>query len=446
VHSPSSPYPGYSRENEFLLQLLGRPRQELSLPLQATASQVDWQRLFQITPPDLTAYLEYKIREHGFAGQCPAELLREAGHARLAAAARWLRLRFELQNLVREFRRHEVEFVILKGAVLAFMAYPDSSLRPVSDVDLLVRPESLAKSLKLIGDAGFKCPKRFEFTDPLMVKDFVVPGEEISLPLEKPGTQALIEVHTQLESAEPWFAVPTAKVWEHVEKADWNDLCIPVLDAHEFLFHLVLHLSRGHFFSLGLRPLLDIHLWVELQAKRLDWDGIRGESIVRGYRDWMYLTLKMVRDCFATGIPSEFFTQMEAPLKLNQLESLAYEQIWLNHGLHSLVPPRLAITFSHPSVGQAIGSLFRRIGRGKSFDGRTIPALRAPKTTPWLRSFRGLLRDLKIKAPLYLRAWRNGSLAWSSLRQAARLVRGRGEIREILMNRHETGRQQEENG
>src|SRR5207249_2239790 len=163
---------------------------------------------------------------------------------------------------VREFRRHEVEFVILKGAVLAFMAYPDSSLRPVSDVDLLVRPESLAKTLKLIGDAGFKCPKRFEFTDPLMVKDFVVPGEEISL---------------------------------------------------------------------GLRPLLDIHLWVELQAKRLDWDGIRGESIVRGYRDWMYLTLKMVRDCFATGIPSEFFTQMEAPLKLNQLESLAYEQIWLNH-------------------------------------------------------------------------------------------------------------------
>src|SRR5256884_8052378 len=110
-----------------------------------------------------------------------------------------------------------------------------------------------------------------------MVKDFVVPGEEISLPLEKPGTQALIEVHTQLESAEPWFAVPTAKVWEHVEKADWNVLCIPVLDAHEFLFHLVLHLSRGHFFSLGLRPLLDIHLWVELQAKRLHWDGIRGE-------------------------------------------------------------------------------------------------------------------------------------------------------------------------
>jgi len=429
-----------------LLQLLGRPRPERSLTLQATASQVDWRRLFRITPPDLTAYLGYKINEHGFVGQGPAELLREAGHARRAAAARWLRLRFELQNLVREFTQNEVEFVILKGAVLAFMAYPDSSLRSVSDVDLLVRPESLAKALKLIKDAGFKCPKRFEFANPLIVKDFVVPGEEISLPLEKPGTQALLEVHTQLESAEPWFPVPTAKVWEHVEKADWNDLYIPVLDAHEFLFHLVLHLSRGHFFSLGLRPLLDIHLWVELQAKRLDWDWIRGESVGRGYRDWMYLTLKMVRDSFATEIPPEFFRRTEVPPKLNQLESLAYEQIWVNHGLHSLVPPRLAITFSQPSVGQAISSLFRRIGPGKSFDGRTIPVLTASKTTPWLRSFRGLLRDLKVKAPLYLRAWRSGSLSWSSLRQAARLVRGRETIRQILMNRHETGRHQEGNG
>src|SRR5205807_744799 len=139
---PSSPcYQESSREREFLLQLLGRQRPERSLALQAAAQQVDWRRLFRITPPDLTAYLAYKTSEHGFAGQCPVELLREAGHARLATAARWLRLRFELQNLVSEFTRHEVEFVILKGAVLAFLAYPDSSLRSVSDIDLLVRLE-----------------------------------------------------------------------------------------------------------------------------------------------------------------------------------------------------------------------------------------------------------------------------------------------------------------
>ena len=442
--SPSPSHQGYSREHAFFLQLLGRARPEQSRTLEATAPQVDWRRLFRIAPPDLTAYLEYKIGELGLAGQCPAELLREAGRTRLATAARWLRLRFELQNLVREFRRHNVGCVILKGAVLAFMAYPDSSLRSVSDLDLLVRPENLAKALELIERAGFEFPKRFEFANPLIVKDFVVPGEEISLPFEKPGTQALIEVHTQLESAEPWFPVPTAEVWEHLEEADWNDLRMAVLDAHEFLFHLVLHLSRGHFFSLGLRPLLDVHLWVELQQRRLDWEWLREECVRRGYRDWMYLTLKIVRDSFSTGIPAEFFHAIGAPRRLEQLERLAYEQIWANHRLDSTVPPRLAITFAQPSVGQAVRSLLERIEPGKPFEGRTIPVLTASKTAARLPRFRSLFRDLKVKVPLYLRAWRNGSLAWSSLQQAARLVKGRDEIRDILMNRHEPGQQQNE--
>jgi hypothetical protein len=440
---PSLGYQGYSREHEFLLQLLGRTHPEQSLAFRTAAPQVDWQRLFAITPPDLSAYLGYKITENGLVSQCPAQLLRKSADARRGTAARWLRLRFELRNLVREFTRHKLDFVILKGAVLAFIAYPDSSLRPVSDVDLLVRPESLAKALELIEDAGFHCPKRFEFVNPLILKDSVVPGEEISLPLEKPGTPALIEVHTQLESAEPWFPVPIEMVLERTEEIDWNDVRIPILDPHEFLFHLVLHLTRGHFFSLGLRPLLDVHLWVELQEKRLDWEWIARECVRRRYVDWMYLTLKMVKDSFQTPIPREFFDQVAAPPKLERLQNLAHEQVWADQYSYSMVPPRLAITLSQPSVGRAISSLFRRLAPDGSFDTPTIPALKISKNRRWRQSFRRILLDLRMKAPRYLRAWRNGALAWSSLDRAARLLRGQAEIRNILMDREE---QKEEQG
>jgi hypothetical protein len=430
-------YPGHSREHEFLLQLLGRPRAEESLTLPGAAAQVDWQGLFLITPPDLFAYLGHKISEYRLTSQCPAKLLREAEDARRATTARWLRLRFELRNLVSEFSRHKLDFVVLKGAVLAYIAYPDSSLRSVSDIDLLVRPEHLEKVLKLVEDAGFRCPERFEFANPLIIKDSVVPGEEISLPFEKPGTQALIEVHTQLESAEPWFPVPIEKVWKHIEETAWNDVCIPILDVHEFLFHLVLHLSRGHYFSLGLRPLLDVHLWVELQEKRLDWQWIAEESVRRGYSGWMYLTLKMVNDSFRTPIPREFFDLMATPPKLERLQKLAYEQIWADQRAHLKVPPRLAITLSQPSVGRAISSLFKRLDPDGSLDTPMIPALKISKNAGWRRSFRRILRDLKVRAPIYLRALRNGSLGWSSLERAARLIKGQTEIRNILMGREE---------
>jgi hypothetical protein len=428
-------YEGYSREHEFLLHLLGRQSIEQSLALQTASPKVDWQHLFAITSPDLLAYLGYKIHENGFINQCPSRLSLEAGDARLATAARWLRLRFELRNLMSEFARHNLDYVVLKGAVLAFIAYPDSSLRPVSDIDLLIRPENLAKALRLIDQAGFRSPKRLEFAHPANLKDFVVPGEEISLPLEKPGTQALIEVHTQLESAEPWFPVPIEKVWERTEETDWNDVRIPILDPHEFLFHLVLHLARGHFFSLGLRPLLDVHLWVELQEKRLDWEWIARECVRRDYGNWMYLTLKMVRDTFATQIPAYFFDHVAAPPELNRLQSLAYEQVWADRRAHSKVPPRIAITLSQPSVGRAISSLLRRIDPGGSSAGPTIPPLKASKNVGGLSIIHRLLREMKMKIPQYARAWRNGSLAWARLQGAARLVRGRGEIKKILIDR-----------
>jgi hypothetical protein len=202
---------------------------------------------------------------------------------------------------------------------------------------------------------------------------------------------------------------------------------------------LVLHLARGHFFSLGLRPLLDVHLWVELQEKRLDWEWIARECVRRRYGDWMYVTLKMVRDTFATQVPAYFFDHVASPPELDRLQGLAFEQVWADRRAHSQVPPRLARTLSQPSVGRAIFSLFRRINPGGSFASPMIPASKPSKSSRWHRGFRRLLRDMRVKAPQYARAWRNGNLTWSSLQGAARLVRGRGEIKNILMDREHQG-------
>jgi hypothetical protein len=155
----------------------------------------------------------------------------------------------------------------------------------------------------------------------------------------------------------------------------------------------------------------------------------------------------MVKDCFRTPIPQQFFDQMATPPKLERLQELVYQQIWADQRPHSRVPPRLAITLAQPSVGRAISSLFKRLDPDEALDTPMIPALKIPKNARWRRSFRRILRDLKLKGPIYLRAFRNGSLAWSSLLRAANLIRGQTEIRNILMGREEhRGRTTEEEG
>lgn len=423
---------GFSFEHEFLLELLGESDLGRLREFQSAAARIDWKHLFTITPPDLYACLGYRLAEAGLECQCPAALLREARNARLATAAQWLRLRFELRRLAAEFAQRNVDFLVLKGAALAFLAYPDSSLRSVSDIDLLVRSESLSQALEGMRAAGFRCPERFVHAHPMSLMEFALAGEEISLPLEKPGTRALVEIHTQLESAEPWFPVPIGRIWESIRKTDLEGLKVCVLDKHEFLFHLVLHLARGNKFALGLRPLLDVHLWLQAQAKSLDWEWIASECVRRGYGPWAHLTLRIVRDAFGTRVPASFFDYVASPPALDHLLHLAYEQIWTDRKLDTIVPPRLAITLSQPSVGAAISSLFRRLWLNRQETHPTVPPLDKSEGTGLAAAFRGVVNDFRMKLPQYARAWRNGRLRWSNLQKASRLERGRRELEKLL--------------
>jgi hypothetical protein len=437
LHRVATYYDKLSFEHEFLLKLFGKAYQERSSELHRAAAQVDWNRLFAITPPDLYGYLGHKLTESGLHCRCPAFLQAKTLNARRATAAQWLRFGHELRRLAAEFARYHTDFLLLKGAVLAFLAYPDSSLRPLSDIDILVRPGNLPQALEGIEAAGFRCPERYKYAHPATLVEFSVPGEEISLPLEKAGTRALIEVHTQLESTEPWFPVSIAQVWECAEEADLDGFRTRILERHEFLFHLILHLARGHLFSVGLRPLLDVHLWMELQGRRLDWERIASECDRRGYNEWAHLTLKIVSDMFGTEVPEFFLKQVPPPPASDRLQRLAYQQIWADRRLDSLVPQRLAITFSQRTVMGAISSLFRRVRPGRLENGPTVPRLGILEDVGLAAAFERMLNEVKVKAPQYIRAWRRGNLRFSSLLKAARLARGRIEIKEILIDRRE---------
>jgi hypothetical protein len=437
LHRVATYYEDFSSEHEFLLELFGDAHQEQSRKLQSEAAQIDWNHLFAITPPDLYGYLGYKLTEVGLQNHCPRLLLEETLNARRGAAAQWLRFRFELRRLAAEFARHNTEFLLLKGAVLAFLAYPDSSLRPVFDIDILVQSGGLSRALECIYAAGFECPERYEYAHPASLTESAVPGEEISFPLEKEGTRALLEVHTQLESTEPWFPVAIAQVWECAEEADLDGVRARIPEQHEFLFHLILHLARGHLFAFGLRPLLDVHLWVELRGRRLDWERIASESVHRGYGDWVYLTLKMVRDMFGTPIPQRFFDSVPPPVECDRLQRLAYEQVWADRRAYYQVPVRLALALSQPSWLKAVLLFVRRLQpNSRRIRRPTIPPLPGRSEGGFATGFRRAMTDLNVKAPQYFRVWRNGGLVWSNLRQAARLVKGRNAIKHILLRPH----------
>ena len=438
-HSKDS-QPGGMREgrieNDFLWSLLGCLGPADVGVLKVCAKQIDWAHLFAITPPDLYGYLGQKLSALGLDSLCPIELLTQTVNFHRVTTAQWLRFSLEIRQLAHSFNQHDVDFMLVKGAVLAFNAYSDHTLRPMSDIDFFVRPECLERALDVVYAAGYTCPDRHSYRPPQCLALESFPNRiEVSVPLQKPGTRSLIEVHTQLAATEPWFRVNPELMWANCEETFVAGIRVKTLEKHDFLFQLVLHLSRVHLFDFSLRALLDIHLWVELHKDRLDWEWLASEAIRRGYADWLHLTLRVASDLLRTSIPPRFFVSMPRPPQFERLQQLACELMEADRKLDHRVGS-LASILGQASARKAIARFSRRfLSYGRRSDVVTVPEIHPLRSAGVRIALRRATAEMRIKLPKYVRAWRNGTLRWSSLKQAARLIRDRAELQDILATR-----------
>ncbi len=74
--------------------------------------------------------------------------------AATAVAAANLHFQSELTEIVRWFNEADVPVMLLKGAALNLTVYPRPDLRPMSDLDLLVRPGDAERALSLLKGHG----------------------------------------------------------------------------------------------------------------------------------------------------------------------------------------------------------------------------------------------------------------------------------------------------
>jgi hypothetical protein len=126
--------------------------------------------------------------------------------AALETLHRNLQLAAELRIALRALAAADVPVMLLKGAHLMDAVYHNPALRPMSDLDLLVRPESAARAVAALSDAGFR---------PDGGKSGAVARADREIRLAKSGVHELaIELHTSLNrpTRHHWF--PMESLWE----------------------------------------------------------------------------------------------------------------------------------------------------------------------------------------------------------------------------------------
>lgn len=164
--------------------------------------------------------------------------------------------------LLRAWREAGVELVLLKGAALALSGL----VRPMSDIDVLVRPDDFAQAIRIAGRVGYR-------------PDFAgraEPGFSHALALSKDRRHE-VDLHWTLLFDARWLGLDE-NLWKRCRQVDFAGLRVQVLAPEDLLLQVCVHAFLAgdhHAWLLDAEHLLSQHLidweilWLEAERRRV---------------------------------------------------------------------------------------------------------------------------------------------------------------------------------
>jgi hypothetical protein len=216
-----------------------------------------------------------------------SEVARSVWAANVVLARHW-------GEVTAALRQAGVETLTLKGMALANVVYTEAGLRPMADVDLLVRPADHAIALATLRSLGYETPG--DVADRL--------GASRSFAeLVRAGTRIDLHWHAaRYLRFEGIVAIDHDGLWRRARSLVTPEGSSLMLSPEDLLLHLVLHLTLGSDFARVLWY-ADIDAVARRFAAELDWPRLEKEADrwrVRTLTGW---TLGVVAASFGTPLP-----------------------------------------------------------------------------------------------------------------------------------------------
>ncbi len=231
--------------------------------------------------------------------------VRQRLHRDLAeGTARHLILSGELGRLLEGFEGEQIPVIPLKGPVLAETLYPYPALRPYSDLDLLVRRDSVPRVDDLLHGLGYR-----RVADAHSFR-FDLAYDRATLYEGPSGVH--VDLHWALLS-EPrysWDEGAGLTVWERAVRIQVAGEEALGLCPEDLLLYLAVHLAVHHGLA-GLLWYYDLFLVIERWASRLDWEALIARAARWRVRAALYFALLELERLFGAGAAAPVMAEIE---------------------------------------------------------------------------------------------------------------------------------------
>lgn len=286
----------------------------------------EWPEILAVARAHRVEQLVFMALERGTCPRSapPPELAQLAGRYLLTAAGN-KKIFADLRDALQVLEEAGVQVVVLKGAALAETVYGDPGLRPMVDVDLLVRREHVERAVSALLAAGFRRAGPPELR-PGFDRDFRVEIEMVSAGAQPVG----VEIHWHLTG--PLFVcrrVNYPGLWSRVVPASVASRSTLVLGPEDWVLHLVAHACYKHR-QLSLLDLCDLDRLIRFFGERLDWELLLALGEERRWLPAFAMAIEWACRLLETPVP-EFVVTRARSCRLPPLERWLIEW-WMKPG------------------------------------------------------------------------------------------------------------------
>ncbi len=293
-------------EGVALLTLL---RESLSLSDVPSATgrlfpSLDWDAFLGLARHHRLEPLLYYGLRHSWLTGIPDKIRTEWEAQRRMSVASVLYHQEALKEIAATFENRSVPFILLKGEALSKALYPQDGLRPYSDIDLLIRPETYEPAKAILMGLGFRLRKTANEAERLRLFGEIEFDKDVPVPLT-------VDLHwdTLMTSWEPQSLLADDNTWASLDHVCLGNRVIPILKGEVLLIYLCVHFAFHHVFD-GLLLLCDLFLILRRDAEKTDWDRLIGMAHRCQCRHALYYSLYFAKSLMAAQVPDHILESL----------------------------------------------------------------------------------------------------------------------------------------
>jgi hypothetical protein len=237
----------------------------------------------------------------------PQPVLQKLQHLNYASLGRNMLLQDGLSQLLSALNLEGIPVIVLKGAALLDSIYQDISLRPMSDLDILVKPEHLDRAEAIALHQGYTY-----MVGPNVQKDARMNNRHLPN-LIHIGKRIVLEIHQHIVGSNEPYRFDLNGFWSRARPFRTSDTGALTLAPEDLLIHLSIKflLDRHYRSNSALGQLCDISEVILHYGDSLDWNLIEKVAEEHSIAPGLHYALYVCKQLLDTQVPANVLGRLQ---------------------------------------------------------------------------------------------------------------------------------------